>query len=468
MPEDKKGSGALAVPKYPHGSTTPRAEKWRSWSAILKSAFGMKYSVLTTLLSQEPDATQEFWGFTLDSLYDWYNITAVEERTLRKEFMMSQYALYHALTESFQQQQRHIIESHAPEELTRTLRARYQWPLGHDNLDWLPFGILCLQAIGKQYDESGVTDAIAKHTNFEQAKPFNPADVDAWASKLTHAWTAWKNVVSNPDHMAAVQILKGVLDTPDSDWKSWGYNFSITQGNAPYTVEGLIDKVQQQDKLHKTSGKASSTALMANGVRGKPNFKKKGGKKTGGTCHEKGCTRKTNVPFKFCDPCFAARRNRANSDSVDVPGPVRDAARSKKMQQLRTKMAQLNKKDKQALLAEFTSTETADSSDEETATPKKKKKKKKVTVEANVATAVTAVHAATSPIAKAPTARKKKSVKFVGPLGRKTTMALQNAKSARKVKKGKAKSQALVALPWLEGCTVQKFAGCDVPSHYRQ
>ena len=46
--------------------------------------------------------------------------------------------------------------------------------------------------------------------------------------------------------------------------------------------------------------------------------------------------------------------------------------------------------------------------------------------------------------------------------------ALQNAKSARKVKKGKAKSQALVALPWLEGCTVQKFAGCDVPSHYRQ
>jgi hypothetical protein len=139
------------------------------------------------------------------------------------------------------------------------------------------------------------------------------------------------------------------------------------------------------------------------------------------------------------------------------------------MQQLRTKMAQLNKKDKQALLAEFTSTETADSSDEETATPKKKKKKKKkVTVEANMATAVTAVHAATSPIAKAPTARKKKSVKFVGPLGRKTTMALQNAKSARKVKKGKAKSQALVALPWLDGCTVQKFAGCDVAPHYRQ
>jgi hypothetical protein len=100
--------------------------------------------------------------------------------------------------------------------------------------------------------------------------------------------------------------------------------------------------------------------------------------------------------------------------------------------------------------------------------PKPKKKKKKVAVEAHVATAVTAVHADTSPIAKSTTAIKKKSVKFVGPLGRKTTMALQNAKSARKVKKGKAKSQALVALPWLNGCTVQKFAGCDVAPHYRQ
>ena len=126
MPDDKKGGGALAVPKFPHGSTVPRAEKWRSWAALLKSAFGMKYSLLTTLLSQEPDATEEFWGFNWDSLYDWYNITAAEERTLRKEFMMAQYALYHALTESFQEQQRHIIESHAPEQLTSTLRQRYQ------------------------------------------------------------------------------------------------------------------------------------------------------------------------------------------------------------------------------------------------------------------------------------------------------------------------------------------------------
>ena len=69
----------------------------------------MKYSLLTNLLSQEPDATEEYWGFSWDSLYDWYNISAAEERTLRKEFMMAQYALYHALTESFQQQQRHII-----------------------------------------------------------------------------------------------------------------------------------------------------------------------------------------------------------------------------------------------------------------------------------------------------------------------------------------------------------------------
>ena len=175
MSDDKKG-GALTVPKFPHSSTVPRSEKWRRWTALLlSSTFGMKYPFLTNLLSQKPDATEEFWGFDWDSVYDWYNIPAAEERTLGKEFMMAQYALYHALTESFQEQQRHIIESHAPEQLTRTLRARYQWPLGHDNLDWLPFGFLCLQAMGEEYDDSGVTDAIAKHTNFEQAKSFNPA-----------------------------------------------------------------------------------------------------------------------------------------------------------------------------------------------------------------------------------------------------------------------------------------------------
>lgn len=111
-------------------------------------------------------------------------------------------------------------------------------------------------ALGKEYDDSGVTDALAKHTNFEQAEPFNSNDVDA----------------------------------------------------------------------------------------------------------------------------FAARRNRANgNDSVDVSAKVRNAARSKKLQQLRSKIAQLSKNDKQAFLAEFTG--NADT-DEEPVTPKKKKKKLVVLPEA--------------------------------------------------------------------------------------
>jgi hypothetical protein len=53
-------------------------------------------------------------------------MTPAEETALRKEFTMAQYALYHALTESFQEHQRHIIESHAPEQLTLDLLDKVQ------------------------------------------------------------------------------------------------------------------------------------------------------------------------------------------------------------------------------------------------------------------------------------------------------------------------------------------------------
>ena len=44
-------------------------------------------------------------------------------------------------------------------------------------------------------------------------------------------------------------------------------------------------------------------------------------------------------------------------------------------------------------------------------------------------------------------------------------MALKKAKSTHKVTKGNATSSVLLATPWLDGCTVQKFAGCSVPPH---
>jgi len=464
MADSDKQKGVLNVSKFPHGSSTPRAEKWRSWWAKVKAAFGSKFPLLATLLDQIPDPSQDYYGFTWHSIYDFATMDEAQTLQLLKEYTMGQYALYHTLTENFDEKQKQVIESHASDTLTNTLKTRYTWPVGHHNIAWLPFGIMCAQALGKEYADSGVTDAIAKHTNFEKAKPFNTDDVDSWSAKLRHAWTSWQNAVSDPSHMAAVQILKGILDCPDTDWKSWAFQFSIAQGNSPYTVEGLLDKVQQQDKLHRSGNKQKPSALLANGVR-KPGFKNKR-TKTGGVCREKGCTRKTTGNFKFCDDCFAVRRARTNNELADVPAKVRDAARNKKMQQLRSKMAQLNKKEKQAFIAEFTSADHASDEDEE---PKKKSKKvkKTVRVEANVAEVLSAVPSAPSTTEDATIPRtKKKNATMIGPLGFKASMALK--KSARKVTTGKAKGTALLASSWLDGCTVQKFAGCSLPPHFKR
>ena len=72
--------------------------------------------------------------------------------------------------------------------------------------------------------------------------------------------------------------------------------------------------------------------------------------------------------------------------------------------------------------------------------------------EANIAEAVSAVPVASvmsEPATNSRTTKKKKRVKFIGPIGYKTSMALKKANSSRKVKKGKSKSTALVASSWL-------------------
>ena len=63
------------------------------------------------------------------------------------------------------------------------------------------------------------------------------------------------------------------------------------------------------------------------------------------------------------------------------------------MQQLRSKMAQLNKKEKQAFIAELTMAQASDEDDEQTKKKKKRTKKNVVFPDVNVAEAVSAVPA---------------------------------------------------------------------------
>jgi hypothetical protein len=72
---------------------------------------------------------------------------------------------------------------------------------------WMPFGYMCLHAISLKYDDTGVSDAIAKYANFVDAKTFNPSDIPQWISKIESTWTEWKNAAVDREHMAAVELI---------------------------------------------------------------------------------------------------------------------------------------------------------------------------------------------------------------------------------------------------------------------
>ena len=105
------------------------------------------------------------------------------------------------------------------------------------------------------------------------------------------------------------------------------------------------------------------------------------------------------------------------------------------MQQLRSKMAQrLNKKDVQ-----------------QTRSPRHRRRRWSCRKLTSRKQSLQCMQYFRRPPKATTTRKKKKDAKLIGPLGRKATLALKNSKSSRKVTKGKAKSTALVAHPWLNG-----------------
>jgi len=79
----------------------------------------------------------------------------------------------------------------------------------------MPFGYMCLHAISLKYDDTGVSDAIAKYANFVDAKTFNSSNIPQWISKIESTWTEWKNAAVDREHMAAVELLREILNSGD-------------------------------------------------------------------------------------------------------------------------------------------------------------------------------------------------------------------------------------------------------------
>ena len=119
---------------------------------------------------------------------------------------------------------------------------------------WLPFGYMCLHNIAAKYVDTGVTDAITKHDAYVASKTFTPSNITKWVSGVEHAWAGWRNTVTDPEHMAAVELVREILSSDNEDWKSWAYSFETQQGDKPYTVADLMEKVVNQDKLLNAGG----------------------------------------------------------------------------------------------------------------------------------------------------------------------------------------------------------------------
>jgi len=93
------------------------------------------------------------------------------------------------------------------------------------------------------------------NTAFVTATKLNPSALNQWVSNIESTWSEWKNAATNPEHMAAVQLTREILQSDDEDWKSWALNFTTTQGDKPYTVADLMEKIVSLDKLRTAGGK---------------------------------------------------------------------------------------------------------------------------------------------------------------------------------------------------------------------
>jgi hypothetical protein len=195
-----------------------------------------------------------------------------------------------------------------------------------------------------------------------------------------------------------------ILSSDNEDWKTWAFSFATQQGDKPYTVADLLEKVLNQDKLLNAGGtKKKATALLAGHGISRPAFKprnkKKGKQKK--RCATKDCKKFVRVHFhKFCDDCYSSHKEKSSAENEssaldDVPATVREQNYNRKLTSLKKKMAQMssvrNKQKRDALLQQANAL-MADMAD----APAKKNKKKKIEEEPEAGLAELTVNAPTN------------------------------------------------------------------------
>ena len=217
------GHNALKVSKFDHSSTTPRALRWKDWDVKLRYAFGSSFPLLANQTSESLDPSAYWWGLTWNAVLDIDNLTQEQEQKLYVDFQKAQYSLLHVLSENFGTHEKQIIADHDPVQLVVKLTAKHTadwdkkleffperqgWTPTKWMTTWLPFGYMCLHNIAAKYIDTGVTDAITKHDAYVASKTFTPSNITKWVSNIEHAWAGWRNTVTDPEHMAAVELVR--------------------------------------------------------------------------------------------------------------------------------------------------------------------------------------------------------------------------------------------------------------------
>jgi hypothetical protein len=388
-------------------------------------------------------------------------MTQEQEQKLYVDFQKAQYSLLHVLSENFCTHENQIIADHDPFQLVEKLKNKYSdtwnttleffpdkpgWTPTHWMTTWLPFGYMCLRNIAAKYDDSGVTDAITKHDAYVASKTFTPSNINKWVSTIEHAWAGWRNTVTDPEHMAAVELVHEILSSDNEDWKTWAFSFANTQGDKPYTVADLLEKGFNQDKLLNAGGtKKKATSLFAGHGISRSTFKPKNNKKgkQKKRCGTKECKNIVRVHFpKFCDDCYSSRKETSSTENEsavldDVLATVSEQNHNRKLTSLKKKMAQMssvrNNQKREALLQQ--------------------------------------ANALLADMTEAPTKKSRKKMKEEEPeagLAESTDNAPPTGGLSFHVHKPKPKKKAQVDEldRMLAGCTVQRFAGSLVPSHF--
>ena len=344
-----KQQDKVTLPLFDHKltSSTPRDRLFQSFFTSVKYYLSKEHGVLGSAAMMKPNPKDLTWGMEsvlgTQLVEDWF----YDEATISKWFKVQSDMMF-ILHRSFHEHDAVIVDSHdflILQTKYKVLHDSSSAPFDHEDavdgdctykFRWLPFGSMCLHAIGLRYQLTGVTDCIAKVYEFDVARnAFTPDNVRSWTEMLEEKWKLVKAIVEkyDPDYLAAMQILINIGRSGTENWKAWSTQFSRSKGSTQFTVAELLADVLQHDLLLRTQ-KSTESQLLGNAHAASI--------VTHEICDTKDCTKKVKKPHhKFCPSCYQKQKNTGAST---VPPKVAAALKAKLAKKMKKNYAKKMKK----------------------------------------------------------------------------------------------------------------------------